>query len=300
MRRRSIRLGIPIALVLLAVMYVSISYLMASGVTKAERKALETSPASYGLDFEDVEFSPRNGVLILSGWYIEGEAGQPTIIFVHGLNSNREGNLELASRLVERGFSAMMFDLRGHGSSGGEKTSGGYHERRDVLGAFDYLVGRGVQAEKVGVLGFSMGAAAALLGVAEEPKIRAMIADSSYANVSDLIAQETARETPFPEWMVPVFVPGMDLMAGLFFDIDIGAMVPQDAVSRLNYPILLMHGTADERIPVDSSIRIHLASHPDSSLWLVDDVGHTDAFDEHPDEYVERVVAYFESRLGGE
>ena len=300
MRRRSVRLGIPIALLLLAVMYVSISYLMASGVTKAERKALETSPASYGLEFEDVEFSPRNGDLTLSGWYIEGEAGQPTIIFVHGLNTNRESKLELASRLVERGFSALLFDLRGHGRSGGDKTSGGYHERRDVLGAFDYLVQRGAQAEKVGVLGFSMGAAAALLGVAEEPQIRAVVADSSYANISDLIAQETARETPFPEWMVPVFVPGMDLMAGLFFDIDIGAMVPQDAVTRLDYPVLLIHGTADERIPVDSSVRIHLASPPGSSLWRVDGVGHTDAFDEHPDEYVERVAAYFESRLGGE
>ena len=296
-----IRLGIPIALALLAaVMYVSISYLMASGVTKAERKPLETSPASYGLEFEDVEFTPRNGDLTLSGWYIEGEAGQPTIIIVHGLNRNRESNLELASRLAGRDYSIMLFDLRGHGRSGGEKISGGYHERRDVLGAFDYLVSRGALAEKIGVLGFSMGAAAALLGVAEEPRIRALVADSSYANVSDLIAQETARETPFPEWMVPVFVPGMDLMAGLFFDIDIGAMVPQDAVARLDYPILLIHGTADERIPVESSERIRMASHPDSSLWLVDGLGHTDAFDEHPDEYVERVVAYFESRLGGE
>ena len=168
------------------------------------------------------------------------------------------------------------------------------------LGAFDFLVQRGVQAEKVGVLGYSMGAATALLGVAEEPAIRAVVADSSYADISDLIAQETARETPFPEWMVPVFVPGMDLMAGLFFDVDIGAMIPQEAVARLDYPVLLVHGTADERIPVDSSVRIHLASHPDSSLWLVDGVGHTDAFDERPDEYVEKVVSYFESRLGGE
>lgn len=300
MRRRSVRLGIPIALVLLAVMYESISYLMASGVTKAERKALETSPASYGLEFEDVEFPSRNSSLTLSGWYIEGEPAQPTIIIVHGHNRNRESNLELASRLAGRDFSIMLFDLRGHGRSGGQETSGGYHERWDLLGAFDFLMQRGVQAEKVGVLGFSMGAATALLGVAEEPAIRAVVADSSYADISDLIAQETARETPFPEWIVPVFVPGMDLMAGLFFDVDIGAMIPQEAVARLDYPVLLVHGTADERIPVDSSVRIHLASHPDSSLWLVNDVGHTDAFDEHPDEYVEKVVSYFESRLVGE
>ena len=81
--------------------------------------------------------------------------------------------------------------------------SGGYFEQQDLLGAFDFLVQRGIPPERIGVIGFSMGASTSILGVAEEPAIRAVVVDSPYANASELIAQETARKTVFPQWIVP-------------------------------------------------------------------------------------------------
>ena len=300
--RRAIRWGIPAAVVLLGLIYGLVSYLIASGVTKAERKEQEDHPSAHGLAFEDVEFTPRDGDLALSGWLIPGGPNAPTLIFVHGIGSVRSGDktMELAARLVDRGFNALMFDLRGHGSSEGDSVSGGLHERRDVLGAFDYLVARGTAPDSIGVIGFSMGAGTAVLAVAEEPAIRALVADSSYAKVSELIAQETARKTVFPKWLVPIFVPGARLAASWLFDIDLGALNPEVAVAGLDYPILVIHGTADDRIPVEHGIRVHMASHLESTLWLVPDVAHVDAFLTHPDEYAERVAAYFEARLGGQ
>lgn len=38
-------------------------------------------------------------------------------------------------------------------------------------------------------------------------------ADSPYAVVFELLAQETARSTPFPAWLTPVFVPAVALLA---------------------------------------------------------------------------------------
>ena len=291
----------------LAVLYLAISYFMAAGVTKADREPLEASPSAYGLEFEQVEFSPRSEELALDGWYVPSDASGPsdafgpTVILVHGHNSNREEDgdfLAMTAGLVDEGFNVLLFDLRSHGVSEGGKVSGGYYERLDVLGAFDYLVSRGVRSEQIGVLGFSMGAATALLGVADEPGIRAVVADSPYADVSDLIAQETARQTPFPEWLVPIFVPGMKPLARMLFGIDVGKLVPEEAVTALDFPILVIHGTGDERIPVEHGVRVHMASHRDSVLWLVPDVGHADAFKERPEEYVERVAAYFSGRLG--
>lgn len=299
---RALLWGIPIVVVLVAIAYGGVSYLIASGVTKAERKEQKDNPSLHGLQFEDVQFVSRRGDVDLSGWYIPGPSQGPTLIFVHGIDSTRSGDnaLGLAARLVARGFSVLMFDLRAHGSSGGEKASGGYQEQYDVLGAFDFLVKRGVQPERIGVLGFSMGAGTSVLALAEEPRIRALAVDSPYANAADLITQETARKTVFPKWMVPAFIPGAKLAARLVFDIDLSALTPERAVKRLDFPILVIHGTDDKRIPVEHGVRVHLAAHRESVLWLAPGVEHVDAFLTYPEDYVNRVAAYFKGRLGGD
>lgn len=284
----------------LAFLYGGVSVFLANGVTKAEREPFDHTPAEYNLPFEDVEFSTRGSDITLKGWHIPAEEGAPTIIFVHGLGSTRAGDeaVNLASRLWAEGFNTLLFDLRGHGTSGDGKVSGGYFEQNDLLGAYDYLVGQGVPADSIGVIGFSMGAATSVLGVSQEPGIRALVVDSPFASASDLITQEVARRTPVPKWLVPLFGPGTKLAADVLHDIKLGDIDPESAAAGIDYAILLIHGMEDERIPVEQGKRVHAASHQDSSLWLVPDTDHVDAFLNFPDEYTERVVAYFVVRLG--
>ncbi len=298
--RRFIRWGIPIIGVLLIVVYAFISYVVASGLTKYERKPQEDNPTAYGLQFRDIEFLSRGSNVTLSGWYIPGEREGPTVILVHGIGAVRSADklVDLASRLVDRGFNILMFDLRCHGTSGGEFISAGYFEQQDLLGAFDFLLRQGIPPERIGVVGFSMGAATTVLAAAEEPAICALVADSSYAKASDLIAQETARKTDIPEWITPMFIPGVKVMARVLYDIDIGALEPEEAAKLLSYPILIIHGTGDTRIPFEHSVRIHKTAYPGSTLWLVPAVGHVDAFLTYPEEYVERLVDYFDKNLG--
>lgn len=300
--RRAIRWGIPTLVVLLVVIYGFISFMTASGITKYERKPQEDNPAAYGLQYEDVEFVSRGGDVTLKGWYIRGESHRPTLIFVHGIGSVRSGNkmVDLAYRLVSRGFSVLMFDLRCHGDSGGELISAGYFERQDMLGAFDFLLKQGIPSECIGVIGFSMGAATTILAAAEEPAICALVADSPYAKASDLIATETARRTVFPEWISPMFIPGVKVMARVLYGIDIGALAPEEAVKHLRYPIMVVHGKADTTIPFDHGVRVHKAAHPESIIWLLPDVGHIDAYKIYPEEYVERVADYFDEQLAVE
>jgi len=297
--RRAIRWGIPIVVVLVLVIYGLISFKIASGITSYERRPQEDDPTAYALQFEEVEFVSRTGDVTLSGWYIPGDSQGPTLIFVHGIGSVRSGNnaVDLASRVVAQGFSVLMFDLRGHGSSGGEAISAGYFERQDVLGAFDFMVEQGIPSEHIGILGFSMGASTAVLAAVEEPAICALVVDSPYARASDLVAQETARKTVFPESTTPIFLPGVTLMTRIFYGFDIGALAPEEAVKLLPYPIMVIHGMADSRIPVDHGVRVHKAAHSESSIWLVPEVGHVDAFLTYPEEYVERLVDYFQAHL---
>ena len=301
MGRRSRNL-LSITFVVLAVLYGLVSFLIAQGVTKADRDPQEDHPSNYELVFEDVEFLSRRGDVMLSGWSLPGQDSSPHLIFVHGIGSVRSGDnaVDLAARMVGRDYNVLMFDLRGHGSSGGDKVSGGYFERWDVLGAFDYLVERGIDPSRtgqIGLIGFSMGAATSIMAAAEEPRITALVADSPYANASDLIAREAARTTPIPGWLTPIFIPAAKLMAKGIYDIDIGELVPERVVTRLGYPIFVIHGIADERIPWQQGQRVAGAAEQGSSIWLVPGVDHVDAFLTHPDEYVDRVAEYFGSRF---
>ena len=51
-----------------------VSYMVASGVTKAERHPQETHPSSFDLDFEDVEFLSRDNDIVLKGWFIKSSS----------------------------------------------------------------------------------------------------------------------------------------------------------------------------------------------------------------------------------
>ncbi len=294
-------IAIGLAIVLLAG-YVGVSYIIASGVSEAERGDFEDNPADYGLEYEDVEFVSRKGDVTLKGWYLPSGGCEASLILVHGISSNRTSREAtiIGSRLVKACFNVLLFDLRAHGTSEGERITGGIDEAEDVLGAFDYLQSRGIDSGEIGVLGRSMGAGAAVLAGAAEPAIRAVVLDSTYARVHDLISFEIGRKTPVPEWAAPIFIPGASVFANVLYGIDLSKLAPEEVIREVDLPILVMHGDADTRIPLDHGLRVHQAAHVGSEMWIVPGADHGEAFDQFGDEYIRRVVGYFEMRFSAE
>jgi len=124
----------------------------------------------------------------ISGWIIPAqsdwnsiERNSPWVVMVHGHFSNRAdvaiGALGIMRDLAALGYSILAFDLRGCGESGGSSGSSGLFEQRDLLGALDYLGRRGVSYQNVGVLGFALGGAVALLVCAIQGRTTAVVAD---------------------------------------------------------------------------------------------------------------------------
>ena len=288
--------AITVSLLLLA--YFLFSFVIVNGIAQVDRRSLANSPADYGASFQNLSFSTRHDSLNLKGWYLAGREEWPAIILVHGINTNRSANglTEMATRLHERGFGVLLFDLRAHGESEGKKASGGWNEKWDVLGAYDYLVSQGVK--KIAVIGVSMGAGTASMAAAEEEGIAGLVMDSSFSSVLDLLSLEVAHATTLPKWFTPVFSPGIRLIAPLFLGIPVAKIEPKTKVADLAYPILLIHSTGDTRIPSSHSDIIYDHAPAGSQLWKVDGVAHAQVFPSHPDEYIERISAYFHQRLG--
>ena len=287
---------------ILSVFYLLFSYMMASGMTKVGEAEFQDSPSDYGAAFESVRFMSRRGDVMLDGWYLCGHERMPTLIFCHGIEVGRTGDglTELAARLNRQGFGVLQFDFRGHGLSEGKRVSSGWHERMDALGAYDFLVERGVHSCRIGLHGVSMGAGALCLAAAEERGIRALSLDTPYARASDLILREVKFRTGLPGWFTLAFVPCAVFLAQRIFDISLEGMSPETAVAELDFPVLVIHGTEDSRIPPDHSQRVFDASPEGSRLWVVEGVAHAESFVENKAEYADRVAAYFLSRLGSE
>lgn len=286
-------------LLLLIVLYGAICIFVVNGVASRDRWQSEERPEDYGLPYKDVAFPSRGDGVQLKGWHIADPDRKHTIIFVHGIGGDRGGSraLSIASGLWENEFNVLLYDQRASGLSEGEIVSGGFFEQDDLLGAYDYVRETGAESGNVGVLGFSMGAAVAILGAPREPGIQAVVSDTTYASASELIEGEVALATAMPIWMVPVFSPGITLIADLMYSIQLNEMVPEVAISEINYPILLIHGTNDTRIPVDHGLRVYERAFQGSILWQAAGVEHMGAFTIYPEEYMERVIQYFHGRF---
>jgi fermentation-respiration switch protein FrsA (DUF1100 family) len=291
-------LKVILAVVLAAIAaFLGISVYLGHSMTAIERVPITETPALCGLDYEEISFPSRVDELTLYGWYLPAEDGGGVIIMVHGAEQHRADPgvkmLDIACGLVGHGYNVLMFDLRGHGESEGDRMSAGYYETRDLGGAVDYVVGLGF--EDIGVLGFSMGAVTAIMAAADCDEIDAIVADSAYADLNDILEPQFAERTNFPKF----FLRPLLFMVKMMYGIDFTAIKPVEVVGDIApRPILFIQGELDDTVPVAHARSLLEASdNSKNQLWLLPDVGHVEAYITYPEDYMDMVTAFFDDAL---
>jgi hypothetical protein len=88
--------------------------------------------------------------------------------------------------LHREGFGVLLIDMRDDGDSTREDDRWGFGSDgyRDVLGAWDWLVGRGVPPARIGLFGQSGGAPGVVIAMGEEPRVAAGWEDSGPSNLA--------------------------------------------------------------------------------------------------------------------
>lgn len=201
------------------------------------------TPRDLGLTYEKATFITSDGVE-LAAWFTpsKGVATDKLIILLHGYPADK-GNILPTVAFLAQDFNLLLFDFRALGESGGRYTTIGAREARDIEAAVSYATAKGF--ENIGVWGFSMGGAVALMSAAKIPAIGAVVADSSYAELS-LAAQELYRNFGVLKYPLASLT---GLWAKLFLGIDINEVSPRRAASGLTTPVLLIHNKDDQDIP---------------------------------------------------
>jgi uncharacterized protein len=253
------------------------------------RLTIPLRPADYRLTVENVRIAADDGVR-LAAWFTP-RAGAPAIVLLHGYPAEKADLLPLAAALSPQ-FATLLVDQRYFGDSEGRATTLGFRERGDLKRMIDFVWSR--EATAVGVFGFSMGGAVALLTAAEDPRIGAIAA---YAPFADLRA--LGRELYAWMWLARYpFVEAMLLWSRVVLGADITRPSPAEAAARLEVPVLLVHSRQDEQIPFAHAERLRtaLAANRRAEFEFIDRGRHG----ELPTGFEGRLARFFQRSLAPE
>ena len=226
------------------------------------------TPRDLKLGYQDVSFRTADG-LTLRGWHIpSAKTTDKTLILLHGYPADK-GDILPGLAFLQRDFNLLLFDFRYLGRSDGSYSTVGAKEVEDLLAAVQFLKTKGVR--EVGVWGFSMGGAVALMAIEKAPEIKAVIAESSYANLAHM-ALELFR-IPLLNYPVAYLV---GLWAKFFLGIDLSDVSPAERVRNSSVPILLIHSSADTVIPFShaQSLQAALKNNPRAEFWFHEGFAH--------------------------
>lgn len=276
----------------------ALSLLLVYANTHPPRYPLHLPPSQYSADFEAVSFTTDDGVELV-GWLIKPpfpRKRSAAIILCHGVGANKSDFTGLAVFLANRGYYALTFDFRAHGGSSGSRTSLGYYEQRDITAALEFLHSRSeVDPGRIGIYGFSMGAASAILAASKTHGLSAVVADSAFATLKDMARTAITgfyRLPAFP--FVQLTVLGYDL----YFQTDVNEVSPVSVIGGLSpVPVLIIAGDGDALIPVRSGMRLYEAAREPKELWIIPNATHGATMTAAGPAYEIRVGEFFDKYL---
>jgi len=208
--------------------------------------------------------------LRLGATYTAGAEGAPGIVLAHGVADSRTRLAPWAERLAGRGYHVLRFDFRAHGTSEGAVCTYGQREANDVRAAVRALRSqRGVDPDRIAVVGASMGGGSVLAAAPTLEGTRALVLLAPASRYPPLVHERARWLGPFED---PVLAASAHLAHALGQE-PMTTWVPARAFARSSLPALVFHGSADATIPLALSERL-VAQNPRAALVRLPGVGH--------------------------
>jgi uncharacterized protein len=262
----------------IAIAAAGVSFLFAAGFEVARRfyrnaqlfapstePIISWDPADYGLDpamVDEIWFTNEEGHQ-LHGWYCRAENPVASTLHCHGNTGNLTNSAAAFRHYVSRGLSVFVFDYRGFGKSEGRPSIRGVV--RDSLASaseHDRIRPRDIPSV---LNGYSLGGAVAAQ-VALEHHFDALVLQSTFTNLPEI------TKALFPT------LP-LHHVCGRAFD-------TLSVVERLQIPLLIIHGTEDESIPVSMAQSLYDRCGSAKLIELIDGGMHKDLFDIDPERII--------------
>jgi fermentation-respiration switch protein FrsA (DUF1100 family) len=196
----------------------------------------------------------------------------------------------IAAALWRRGANVLLFDHRERGSSEGESISLDHFETVDAFAAVTYALSRAPNVP-VGLIGYSMGGAVALIGATRDERVGAVVADSPFASERELVRALLRKQ------IRPLHGPVAALSERLLPYDPAEVEPPKEMAKIAPRAALFVHGLLDETCDPEDSVRLYEAAGEPKEFWLLEGAGHCDGYFVDREAYCERIAAFFEEHL---
>ena len=263
--------------------------------------------------------------VVLEGILLRKQDAKATIMICHGFSCDKSDFSCLRSIFANHPYNVLIFDFRGHGKSSKDTyCTFGQDESLDVLSAVRFIKSDN-ELKKIPVIafGWSMGAVATVEAQAKDPSaFSALVLDSPFDS-SDSVIKRGIEKLKLSVCGYDIPIPGrkilerysynaiaqrvITIMFRLFagfetsqFKIWIRKVVPSEAIKKVDVPVFIIGCMNDEKIPIDSFLKVYKSSKNYKRCWLTDGRRHCDSFFFNPEKYGHKVNKFIERVLSGD
>ncbi|TFE03209.1 alpha/beta hydrolase [Jeotgalibacillus salarius] len=262
-----------------------------------EREAGYFDPDGYDRLPKKEFYIPSPAGYDIHAVFIKKYDNAPFVIFCHGVTETKINSLKYVHLFMEKGFNAVIYDHRRHGSSGGKSTSYGHFEKIDLKAVIDRLLQEEGSQTVFGIHGESMGAVTMLLYAGSiEDRAAFYIADCPFSDLTEQLAFLMTKSSR------PAVLSNMALnLAGTFiFFRDryfIKGVSPKAAVRNIYKPILFIHSRNDSFIPSHMTETLYELKPGPKKLFIPEEGGHAQSYPANPEVYSKEIDRFLQEHF---
>jgi uncharacterized protein len=236
---------------------------------------LKSTPAKHHLVYQDVWLSVNTQQV--HGWWIPSSDLSPVLLYLHGNGSNNGDGVDLAAAFHQLGLSVLLLDYRGYGKSD-RIFPNETRVYEDAEAAWNYLTHeQKIIPENIFVYGHSLGGAIAIELATKHPEMAGLIVTATFTSIRNIVNLNSLLQI-FPlNWLL---TQHFDSIA---------------KIKSLQVPLLIIHGTADEVIPVAMGQKLYAAAPEPKQLVVIPGGDHNNLFRVGGQQYLSNLQQFIQT-----
>lgn len=231
--------------------------------------------------------------LKLSARYFEGDDDKPLCICFHGYRGSAVRDFAgIGLHLIHEGYNVLFVDERAHWRSQGHTICFGIKERFDAVSWVKFANQRFGKDKSIFLFGISMGGGTVLMASGQRlPRnVKGIVADCPFNSPKDIIKHVCRKIKLNPDLLWPII-----WLAGLVYGrLRVNATTAADEVKRSKVPIVILHGEADDFVPMSMSKEVQKANPSMIEMHTFPHADHGMSYFEDEERYIGIVEGFIE------